>query len=404
MAYIEINHEKVTPEIAEKLVSICPFGAISQDSGKLRIDSGCKMCRRCLKADEDGVLSFVDDTPKTQIDKDSWRGIAVFAEYTGNKIHPVTFELLGKAQQLASAERAGGLPVFAVLPGWQTAGASKELSFYGAQTIYVYDGKPLEHFDPQRYAACVSDFIQKVKPSVLMVGATSLGRSLAPRIAARFRTGLTADCTGLELRENSDLVQTRPAFGGNIMAQIVTPRTRPQLCTVRYRVFDPAVRREKPTAEIVNMPLPQGLESMGAFISEVIPKAKELDISEAEVIVAVGRGVKDKAGLKLAETLAEKLGAQLACTRPMVENGWFDPRRQIGLSGRTVKPKLIVTVGVSGAVQFTAGMNQADCIVAINQNPHAAIFDTAHVGLAGDLYEILPALIQKIEKESRPLC
>ncbi len=401
MAYIKIDQQKVTPKIAKKLISICPFGAISMDAGELRIDSNCKMCRRCLKADEDGVLSFVDDTPKTQIDKSSWRGIAVFAECTGNKIHPVTFELLGKAQQLA---RSGSLPVFAVLPGWQTAGASKELSFYGAQAIYIYNGRPLEHFDPQRYAACVSDFIQKIKPSVLMVGATSLGRSLAPRIAARFRTGLTADCTGLELRENSDLVQTRPAFGGNIMAQIVTPRTRPQLCTVRYRVFDTAVRREKPTAESVNMPLPQGLENVGAFISEVIPKAKELDISEAESIVAVGRGVKDQAGLKLAKTLAEKLGAQLACTRPMVENGWFDPRRQIGLSGRTVKPKLIITVGVSGAVQFTAGMNQANCIIAINQNPHAAIFDTAHVGLAGDLYEILPALIQKIEKERRPLC
>lgn len=401
MAYIQINQQKVTRKIAEELMSICPFGAIFIDAGELRIDSSCKMCRRCLKADQYGVLSFVDDTPKVNIDKDSWRGIAVFAECTGDTIHPVTLELLGKAQQLA---KTGDHPVFAVLIGWQTARASEELSFYGAQTVYVYDGKPVEHFDPQRYAACITDFIQKVKPSVLMIGATSLGRSLAPRIAARFRTGLTADCTGLELRENSDLVQTRPAFGGNIMAQIVTPRTRPQLCTVRYRVFDSAVRHEKPTARITDMPIPQGLENIGALVSEVIPKSKQLDISEAEVIVAVGRGIKDKAGLKLAETLAGKLGAQLACTRPMIENGWFDPRRQIGLSGRTVKPKLIITLGVSGAVQFTAGMNQSDYIVAINQDPNAAIFDTAHVGLAGDLYEILPALIQKLEKERLPLC
>jgi electron transfer flavoprotein alpha subunit len=246
---------------------------------------------------------------------------------------------------------------------------------------------------------CVADFIEKVRPSVVMAGATSMGRSLAPRIAARFGTGITADCTGLAIRENGDLVQTRPAFGGNIMAQIVTPHTRPQLCTVRYRVFDAAPRREKPTAQVEVMQAPDGLENLGAQVLDVLAKPKELDISEAEVIVAVGRGVKDEAGLSLAKRLADILGAQLACTRPMVENGWFDPRRQIGLSGRTVKPKLIITIGVSGAVQFAAGMDKSEFIISINNDPEASIFNLSHIGLVGDLYEVLPAFMEKVERE-----
>lgn len=394
MAHIVVNQKKVTSEIAEALASVCPFGAMVVDEKGLHIEAGCRMCRLCLKADKDGVLSLVEEKVAVEVDKSSWRGIAVLAECQGVTIHPVTLELLGKAKEMAAPTKA---PVFVVIVGWQTSSAVEALRYYGADKIYVYDDKALEHFEPLRYTSCVADFVQKVRPSVIMAGATGLGRSLAPRIAARFRTGITADCTGLELRANSDLVQTRPAFGGNIMAQIVTPRTRPQLCTVRYRVFDEAEKLQEPCGEVVNMQLPDGLEDVGALVADVLAKPKELDISGAEVIVAAGRGVKDDAGLQLVRQLADKLGAQLACTRPMVESGWFDPRRQIGLSGRTVKPKLIITVGVSGAVQFAAGMNQSECIIAINSDPQASIFNVAHLGLVGDLYEVLPALMKRID-------
>ena len=397
MAHIEVNRQKVTFEIAERLASVCPFGAMVADETGLHIDAGCRMCRLCFEADTDGVLSLVEEEPVAQVDKSSWRGIAVLAECVGDTIHPVTLELLGKAQQMAAPTNT---PVFAVVTGWQTVSAVMKLRHYGADTIYVYDGKSLEHFEPLRYTSCVADFVRKVRPSVLMAGATGMGRSLAPRIAARFRTGITADCTGLELRENSDLVQTRPAFGGNIMAQIVTPHTRPQLCTVRYRVFDAAKRCDEPTSDVITMKIPDGLEEEGVLVTDVLAKPKELDISGAEVIVAAGRGVKDETGLQLVRQLADKLGAQLASTRPMVENGWFDPRRQIGLSGRTVKANLIITVGVSGAVQFAAGMNQSECIVAINNDPQASIFSIAHVGLVGDLYEVLPALMKRIDRQT----
>lgn len=396
MAHIEVNQKKVAPEIAERLSSVCPFGALVVGEKGLSIESGCRLCGLCLKADKDGVLTLVKDEPTVEVVKSSSRGIAVLAECMGNQVHPITLELLGKALEMAAPT---GQPVFVVVIGWKVSSAVESLRCYGADKIYVYDDRSLEHFEPLRYASCVEDFVRKVRPSVVMAGATSMGRSVAPRIAARFRTGITADCTGLALREDGDLVQTRPAFGGNIMAQIVTPRTRPQLCTVRYRVFDAAQKREGPTSQVEVMEEPDGLEKAGACILEVLAKPKEPDISEAEVIVAVGRGVKDEAGLHLVRKLADILGAQLACTRPMVENGWFDPRRQIGLSGRTVKPKLIITIGVSGAVQFAAGMDKSEFIISINNDPEASIFNISHLGLVGDLYEVLPAFIEKVGRE-----
>jgi electron transfer flavoprotein alpha subunit len=396
MARIEVSQQKVTPDIAERLVSACPFGAMVVNEKGLSIEAGCRMCRLCLKADKDGVLTLVEDKPAATVDTSAWRGIAVLAECVGDAIHPVTLELLGKAQEMAVPTQT---PVYVVVMGWKISATVSNLRHYGADRIYVYESKSLEYFEPLRFTECVADLVRKIKPSVIMAGATSMGRSLAPRIAARFGTGITADCTGLGLRENGDLVQTRPAFGGNIMAQIVTPRTRPQLCTVRYRVFDAAQERKEPTAEVEHMQVPAGLEDLGACVADALAKPKELDISDAEVIVAVGRGVKDEAGLQLVRQLADKLGAQLACTRPMVENGWFDPRRQIGLSGRTVKPKLIITVGVSGAVQFAAGMNQSEFIISINKDPHASIFSISHVGLVGDLYEVLPLFMKRVERE-----
>ena len=275
---------------------------------------------------------------------------------------------------------------------------AEELLAYGVDQVFVYDRKELEHFSVLTYANVFADFITRIRPSSILVGATNAGRSLAPRVAARFRTGLTADCTVLEMKENTDLVQIRPAFGGNIMAQIVTPKNRPQFCTVRYKIFSAPPVTKDPSGTIRTMEVTDGMIDRRIRVEEIIHKPKEIDISEAEVIVAVGRGVKSQADLELIRELAVALDAQLACTRPLIECGWFDARRQIGLSGRTVKPKLIITIGISGSVQFAAGMRGAECIIAINTDRKAPVFDIANIGLVGDWYEILPRLLKTVKE------
>ena len=227
---------------------------------------------------------------------------------------------------------------------------------------------------------------------MVLVGATSLGRSLAPRLATRFRTGLTADCTRLLLRDNSDLVQIRPAFGGNIMAQIVTAHTRPQFATVRYKVMDAPIREDAACGEIIRRALPAGVQASRAVCvrSQSVPQKRS--ISDAEILVVGGRGLRREADLALVRELAAALGGDWAVTRPLVEKGWAANERQIGLSGRTVRPKLIITCGVSGAIQFTSCMNASEHIVAINTDARAPIFDVAHIAITGDLYKIVPAL------------
>ena len=220
---------------------------------------------------------------------------------------------------------------------------------------------------------------------------------MAPRLATRLRTGLTADCTILDIKENTDLVQIRPAFGGNIMAQIITPNNRPQMATVRYKVMNAPERNPYETGEIIQCDIaPEKLDSR-VDVLDIIPKEKEQFIEAADVLVVAGRGIKKPEDLGMLQELADLLGGQLACTRPMAEAGWMEAKRQVGLSGRTVRPKLIITCGVSGAVQFTAGMNNSEQIIAINKDESAPIFKTAHYGLIGDLYEINPNLINQIK-------
>ena len=391
MGKLIIKQELVTPEKAEKLVSLCPFGAIFWENNKLDISSGCKMCKMCVRKG-DGLVEFREDTK--EIDKSLWKGICVYADCSGGRIHRVTFELLGKAKELAQVT---GHPVYALVIGHDTARCAEELRHYGADKIFVYDHPELADFRIEPYTTAFCDFIEKEKPSSILVGATTLGRQLAPRVAARCRTGLTADCTVLEMKENTDLVQIRPAFGGNIMAQIVTPNTRPQFCTARYKVFS----EPKPTAEafgeVVPMAVTDAMIQSAIQVLNTVEKPKDIDIAEAEVIVAVGRGASSAAMLDMAKELADLLGGVVACSRPLVESNVFDAKHQIGLSGRTVKPKLIFTLGISGAVQFAAGMKSSDCIVAINTDPTAPIFDVAHYCVVGDVNLIVPKLIEKIK-------
>jgi len=393
MGKLVVNQNLVTPEKAEKLISLCPFGAISYENEKLEISSGCKMCKMCVRKGE-GVIDFVEDIK--EIDKSLWRGICVYADCSGGIIHRVTYELCGKAKELAKVTNH---PVYGILIGNNVEENAKELLKYGVDKVFVYDHEAFADFRIEPYTAAFCDFIEKEKPSSILVGATNLGRQLAPRVAARCKTGLTADCTVLEMKENTDLVQIRPAFGGNIMAQIITPNTRPQFCTARYKVFSEPVPTENPSGEIVNMQVTDKMLLSAITVLESQEKPKDIDISEADVIVAVGRGASGEAMRQSAKELADLLGGVVACTRPMVESNIFDAKHQIGLSGRTVKPKLIITLGISGAVQFAAGMKSSDCIVAINTDKTAPIFDVAHYCIVGDVNEIVPRLISKIKGE-----
>lgn len=391
MGKLVINHNLVTPEKAEALVSLCPFGAISYADGKMDISSGCKMCKMCVRKGG-GLIDFVEEVK--EIDKSLWKGVCVYADCSGRKIHRVTFELCGKAKELAAVT---GHPVYALVIGSEVEDCAEKLLHYGVDKVFVYDDPAFADFRIEPYTAAFCDFIEKEKPSSILVGATNLGRQLAPRVAARCRTGLTADCTVLEMKENTDLVQIRPAFGGNIMAQIITPATRPQFCTARYKVFTEPKPTDEPSGEIVRMAVTDAMRASAIEVLSTAEKPKDIDIAEADVIVAVGRGASGEAMRAQAKELADLLGGVVACSRPLVEENIFDAKHQIGLSGRTVKPKLIFCLGISGAVQFAAGMKSSDCIVAINSDPAAPIFDVAHYCVVGDVNEIVPKLIAQIK-------
>ena len=391
MGKLIIHHDLVTAEKAEALVQNCPFNAISYENGVLDISSACKMCKQCVRKSQ-GVITFAEET--ASIDKSQWRGICVYADCTGGRIHRVTFELCGKARELAQVT---GHPVYVLVIGHEMDACARQLLHYGADKVFVYDHPEFADFRIEPYTAAFCDFIEKEKPSSILVGATNLGRQLAPRVAARCRTGLTADCTVLQMKENTDLVQIRPAFGGNIMAQIVTPNTRPQFCTARYKVFSEPKPTDAPAGEIVHLTAAPEMLASAIEVLQTSQKPKDIDIAEAEVIVAVGRGAAAEGMREQAKELSDLLGGVVACSRPLVESNVYDAKHQIGLSGRTVKPKLIITLGISGSVQFAAGMKSSDCIVAINSDPNAPIFDVAHYCVVGDVNLIVPKLIDRIK-------
>ena len=390
MAELKFNTDKVKD--IESFIKLCPFGAIEYKNGELHPNAACKMCKLCIKKGPEGAAYIVEHEKET-VDKSLWQGICVYAEQVRGKVHPVAYELIGKARELVKVTNQ---KVYCLMIGHNCDASANDLLRYGVDEVFVYDDKLLEHFNIEPYTAVFENYINNNKPSAILVGATPVGRQLAPRVAARFRTGLTADCTVLQMDENTDLKQIRPAFGGNIMAQIHTPNNRPQMATVRYKIFEKAQPVEKITGKIIHCSLDSiNLKSRINVIS-VDDKPPVKSIENAEIIVAVGRGFKKVEDIEMAKTLAKKLGAEIACTRPLVENGTFDAKCQIGLSGRTVRPKLIITLGISGAVQFAAGMNNSDYIIAVNSDPKASIFKIAHCGIVGDIYKIVPQLIERL--------
>ena len=393
MAKLIIHEEKIAD--VPSFLKLCPFGALEYENGKISVSAACKMCKLCQKKGPAGAVE-IEETAAAAIDKSQWQGIAVYVDHEEGVLHPVTLELIGKARELADKI---GQKVYCVFMGDRIGTAAEELLHYGVDRVYLYENETLAHYVTEPYTAVFEDFINTVKPCAILVGATAVGRQLAPRVAARFRTGLTADCTVLDMDENTDLIQIRPAFGGNIMAEIHTPDTRPQLATVRYKIMDAPARTDTAAGEIVRCSIPQEKLASQMEVLSVDPKPKMKTIESASVLVVAGRGVKAKEDLAMLEELASLLGGELAATRPMAESGWIEPTRQIGLSGKTVRPKLIITCGVSGAIQFAVGMRNSDCIIAINTDENAPIFKFANYGIVGNLYEVVPLLIKKLKGE-----
>lgn len=369
----------------------CPFGAISMDKEGITMNENCRMCGICVRECPHQALHFEQKAGGE--DKSKWRGILVYAELERGQVHPVVYELIGEARKLAAKV---GYRVYGVMVGSEgTKEKAERLLEYGVDEVFAYEHKGFEGFRADCYADAVADCISHLKPSVVLIGGTSLGRSLAPRLSTRFHTGLTADCTKLEMKDNTDLVQIRPAFGGNIMAQILITESRPQFATVRYKVMDKAEKVANPTGKVTMCPVTDLMvkSRIEVLSAQVLEHVKSIE--EEDVLVVAGRGAQ-KAVEELAE-LAGLLGGQLCFTRPMVEAGYGDTAHQIGLSGRTVKPKLILTFGVSGAIQFTACMNGSECIVAVNQDEEAPIFKIASICIKDDLYQVLPALITELK-------
>ncbi len=320
----------------------------------------------------------------------------VFVEQEGGRVHPVSWELLGKARELAEALEGS---VEALLLGHGIKGLAEEAIYYGADVVYVMDDPVLEYYRNEPYAFGVTKLCEKYKPEILLLGATTLGRDLAGSIATALETGLTADVTGLEIDpETKNLIMTRPAFGGNIMASILCPDHRPQMSTVRPRTFPLPERDPSRSGEVVEEPLGLREEEVRVKRVDFIPKEKTVNLEYADVIVSGGRGLGGPEGFELLRELAELLGAEVGASRAVVDAGWIDYEHQVGQTGKTVRPKLYIACGISGAIQHRVGMQNSDFIVAINTDPEAPIFRVADLGIVGDLYEVVPALIKRIRE------
>jgi electron transfer flavoprotein alpha subunit len=379
-------------------VEACPFGVLSLEGDTLVIDEGCTLCGACVEVCETEALALPateGPAPRPATPPD---GIWVFAEQRHSILAPVTAELLGEARRLAEPL---GVKVAAVLFGDEVAELSPSLLAAGADKVYLAENPQLGDFLEETYAAGLIELAQKYQPEIILAGATYLGRAFIPQVAAGLKTGLTADCTAFALDPDKRLLlQTRPAFGGNIMATIITPRTFPQMATARPGVFKPLAAAANPGGEVVRVELACLATPLRSNFVETVAEIQErIPLSAAEVIVAGGRGLKEAKNFKLLEELADLLGGAVGATRGAVDAGWIPYAHQIGQTGKTVSPKLYFAVGLSGASQHVVGMQSADVIVAINKDPQAPIFQVADVGLVGDLFEIVPALIQEIKKD-----
>jgi len=388
-----INRDKCTG--CEECVASCPVSAIEMKDGKAFINEYCEACMTCLNVCPEGAITEVQKEAPAGTDLQGHKGVWIFAEQRNGKVSPIAYELLGIGRKLAD-ER--GAKLSAVLFGAPESEA-QELVRWGADSVYLSQEAILEQFNDEPYSQLLTLLIQEHKPETVLAGATPMGRSFFPRVAARIRTGLTADCTALQIdKETGNLLQIRPAFGGNIMATILCPNNRPQMATVRPRVMKRGQYDENRKGEIITV-RPEGLSSRTKVL-ETVKEVSDLTVNlqEANIIVSGGRGLGDAKGFQLIQELAELLGGAVGSSRGAVDSGWIPYRHQVGQTGKTVCPTIYIACGISGAVQHLVGMQSSDIIIAINKNPEAPIFNVATYGVVGDLYEIIPLLIKKIKE------
>lgn len=378
----------------------CPFSAITIEDGTAIIGESCSLCGACVESCDLGALSLEVSRRKAQGDLAGWSGVAVFCEYRRGQLAPVSLELLGIGRQLADKR---GVKLKAILLGFNTRETASLLIGHGADVVIQVDHEALQDFRDDCYAQVFRYLLQEYRPEIVLAGATAIGRSFIPAVATSLNTGLTADCTKLEIREQDGaLLQTRPAFGGNIMATIVCEASRPQMATVRPKVMKALDFSAERQGEVFVVQPPADLfNSRVQVLESVVGEASKINIQDADILVSGGRGLETAKGFELLNKLADTLGAKVSASRAVVDAGWIPYPHQVGQTGKTVAPKLYIACGISGAVQHVAGMQSAETIVAINRDEHATIFNVADYGLVGDLYEIIPKLIAKLEERRR---
>ncbi len=388
-------------------VSSCPQDAITLgDGGTAVIGESCNLCGSCIKGcpaeaivKQGASLETLDylDTSHLKDCRDVW----VIAEISDEKVAECTFELLGEARRLVVGTDHR---VAAVLLCADPSGYPQELIRYGADIVYLIQSPLFRHFSDEPYKQAIVRLVHDEMPLVMLLSATAMGRSLAPRIAAALGTGLTADCTELELKPNGLLVQTRPTFGGNLYARLLCPGTSPQMATVRSKVMKPITPNSTRQGTVVEVHFIPDQERILAELVEFIHAQGEKSIEEAEIVVSAGFGCAKPEGLALVEELADVLGGAMGASRKVVDAGLISYERQIGQTGKTVGPKIYIAVGISGAIQHLVGMSSSNTIIAINLDPDAPIFHAADIGIVADAYVFLPKLIEKLKSVKKAEC
>lgn len=375
----------------------CPFGAITLQDGLAVVGDSCTLCGACIESCEVEALTLDVQSRQVASDLESWSGILVFCEFRRGELAPVSLELLGIGRKLADKRK---VQLSALLIGHNTGETAQLLIGHGADVVYLIDNETFRDFRDDCYSEITTALIRDRKPEIVLAGATAIGRSFIPGVATALNAGLTADCTKLEIREEDGaLLQTRPAFGGNIMATIVCESTRPQMATVRPKVMKQLEFDGSRQGEIVEiLPTKEQLQSRVQVLESVVAEGGHVNIQEADILVSGGRGLENAKGFELIRELAETMGAKVSASRAVVDAGWIPYPHQVGQTGKTVAPKLYIACGISGAVQHVAGMQSAETIVAINRDENASIFNVADYGIVGDLFEIIPKLIRKIEE------
>jgi electron transfer flavoprotein alpha subunit len=378
-------------------IDSCPYGAIVMKDDKAVITEDCTFCGACESSCN--VSAIVVEREKTEDREDisSYKGVWVFIEHRDGRIRNVSLELIGEGRKLAQEL---GEEVSAVLIGDNVAEMSREIFASGTDNIYLIEGSAFQHYTTDAYTIAFTHLIKKHLPSVILLGATNDGRDLGPRVAARVKTGLTADCTSLSIDPETKLVAwTRPAFGGNIMATIFCPDNRPQMGTVRPKVFKKPVPDYNLTGKIFREELAINEKDIRTKLIDVVKVCTfSCNLEDAEIIVSGGRGLGKPEGFRIVEDLAQVLKGTVGSSRAAVDAGWMPYPHQVGQTGKTVAPKIYIACGISGAIQHLAGMQTSDVIIAINTDPDAPIFKVATYGIVGDVYQVVPALTAKLKE------